>query len=245
MMRRLLLNTRNGPNHIERNVRFFSAPICNSFFEDLMVKGTSDPRFSKLPTDIQEKLLEVQNKSQFIPNIFLGLTHRPNEFRAFFNYYDALMNETTSELTLYEKEMIVCATSAHNKCLYCVVAHGALLRVYFKKFLTQKPGTDQQVPYNIIADQVSNDFHKSYLIDKKQTKMLDYALLLCKEPHLVKTQHLVELKEEYKFSRDAIWDIGAITSFFAASNRLAHMSGLMPNEEFYEIGRKPLPPKKQ
>jgi len=200
------------PFHFNRR-SFSAAPICNSFFEDLMVKNTSDSRFSQLPSDIQEKLLEVQNKSQFIPNIFLGLTHRPNEFRAFFNYYDALMNETTSELTLYEKEMIVCATSAYNKCLYCVIAHGAMLRVFFKKFVLQKSSTEQ-IPYNLIADQVCNDFHKSYLLDKKQVKMLDYALLLCKEPHMVKVQHLVELKELYGFSRDAIWDIGAITSFF-------------------------------
>ena len=181
-----------------------------------------------LPDDIYEAVSEVQQKSGFLPSIFAVLLRRTAEFRAFFGFYDALMKSKESELSNFEKEMIVVATSAHNKCLYCVVAHGAMLRVYARK-------EEARNDFSRIADQVAPDFSKAD-ITEKQKAMLGYAVKLAMKPHECTDDDIDKLKE-VGFSKEAIWDIGAITSLFAASNRIAHFTALMPNDEFYEIGR--------
>ena len=195
--------------------------FCRDLFNDI------PSELKQLDDDIYEIINDVQSKSGFIPTIFLILARRPMEFRAFFAYYDALMKSKNSELTNLEKEMIVVATSSYNKCLYCVVAHGAMLRVFAKK-----EGLDN---YNLIADQIATDYKKSD-ITEKQMKMLDYAVKLATTPYEV-TQSDLDLLQSQGWSKEAVWDIGAITALFAASNRIAHFTALMPNHEFYEIGR--------
>ncbi len=181
------------------------------------------PELKELPEDIQARILEVQEKSGFIPNVFLGLARRPAEWRAFFAYHDALMSREESNLTKGEREMIVTTTSAANNCLYCVVAHGAILRIYEKKPL--------------VADQVAVNYRKAD-ITPRQRAILDFAMKVC--------QHADELEDTdfdalhaHGLNDEDIWDIGAITAFFGLSNRIANMSGMMPNPEFYLLGRVP------
>lgn len=196
--------------------------FCRDIFNDI------PSELKKLDDDIYEIICDTQQKSGFIPTIFLILARRPDEFRAFFNYYDALMKKENSKLTNFEKEMIVVATSSFNKCLYCIVAHGAMLRVFAKK-------EENMDNYNMIADQIATDYKKAD-ITNKQMIMLDYAVKLATEPWKVDQNDFDKL-ESVGFGKEEIWDIGAITALFAASNRIAHMSALMPNNEFYEIGR--------
>ncbi len=184
------------------------------------------PELNGLPADIRDKMLQVQEKAGFIPNVFVTLAHRPDEFRAFFAYHDALMLRD-SGLTKAEREMIVVATSGANHCLYCVVAHGAILRIYAKN------------PQ--IADQVAVDYRKAD-ITPRQRAMLDFAVKLARTPEALVEADLRTLREA-GFSEEDIWDIGGITAFFALSNRMAHLIGMRPNDEFYLMGRVP-PPKK-
>jgi len=179
-----------------------------------------------LPADIRDKMLQVQEKAGFIPNVFVTLAHRPDEFRAFFAYHDALMLRE-SGLSKAEREMIVVATSGVNHCLYCVVAHGAIVRIYAKN------------PQ--IADQVAID-HRKADITSRQRAMLDFAVKLARTPEAMTESDHQGLRDA-GFSEEDIWDIGAITAFFALSNRMAHLIGMRPNDEFYLMGRVP-PPKK-
>ena len=178
---------------------------------------------SQLPADLQEKILAVQEKAGFIPNVFLMLAHRPAEFRAFFAYHDALMERQSATLSLADREMIVVAMSAQHECLYCVVAHGALLRIYAKDPL--------------IADQIAVNF-RTAPITKRQRLMLDYAYHLAIDCGVLTDDWVVRLRAQ-DFSMDDIWDIGAIASFFGLSNRLVSMAGTPPNQEFYLMGRIP------
>jgi uncharacterized peroxidase-related enzyme len=180
------------------------------------------PKLADLPEDIRARMLEVQEKAGFIPNVFLTLAHRPEEFRAFFAYHDALMLRE-SGLSKAEKEMIVVATSGANDCLYCIVAHGAILRVYAKDPL--------------IADQVAVNYRKADISDR-QKAMLDFALKVA-----LRSAELVEADFEklrvHGFSDEDIWDIGGIAAFFALSNRMANLITMRPNDEFYTLGRLP------
>lgn len=180
------------------------------------------PELSTLPEDVRQRILAVQEKSGFVPNVFLGLAHRPAEFRAFFAWHDALM-ERDEGLTRAEREMIVVATSASNRCLYCVVAHGAILRIRQKNPL--------------IADQVAINYRKAPLSARERT-MLEFALKVCDDSAAVAAEDIDRLRSS-GFSDDEIWDIGAITALFAASNRLANFAGIMPNPEFFLLGRQP------
>lgn len=181
------------------------------------------PDLNTLPADIQAKILEVQEKSGFIPNVFLALARRPAEWRAFFAYHDAIMLREDSSLTKGDREMIITATSAANHCLYCVVAHGALLRIFEKKPL--------------VADQVAVNFRKAD-ITPRQRAMLDFAMKVCLHSDTVEEADFLAL-HAHGFSDEDIWDIGAITAFFGLSNRMANLSGMMPNAEFYLLGRVP------
>lgn len=176
-----------------------------------------------LPEDLKERILGVQEKAGFVPNVFLMLAHRPLEARAFFDYHDALMDRESDTLTPAEKEMIVVATSSRNQCLYCVVAHGAILRIYSKNPL--------------VADQVAVN-HKTADISERERVMLDFAFYISRE--------VGELNEEWEqklqsvgFSQDDIWDIGSISAFFGLSNRLVSLTNTPPNPEFYLMGRIP------
>lgn len=170
--------------------------------------------------DIREHILAVSEKSGFVPNVFLSLARRPAEFRAFFAYYEALMEKETGTLTTADREMIVTATSAVNNCLYCVVAHGALLRIYERN--------------PVIADQVAIN-HRQAEIPPRQKAMLDFALKVCEQPWALDDDFAT--LAEHGFDDEDAWDIGAITGFFGLSNRLAHLGGIMPNPEFYLMGR--------
>jgi uncharacterized peroxidase-related enzyme len=185
------------------------------------------PKLEDLPQDIRDMMLQVQEKAGFIPNVFLTLAHRPDEFRAFFAYHDALMLRD-SALTQAEKEMIVVATSGVNHCQYCVIAHGAILRIYAKN------------PQ--IADQVGID-HRKADITPRQEAMLDFAVKLARTPEAV-TEEDRQLLRDHGFGEEDIWDIGAIAAFFALSNRMAHLVEMRANDEFYLLGRLPPPPKK-
>ncbi len=176
-----------------------------------------------LPEDIKNTILAVQEKAGFVPNVFLMLAYRPAEFRAFFAYYDALMEKESETLTLAEKEMIVVTTSAKNYCLYCVVAHGALLRIYSKDPL--------------IADQVAIN-HRTAPISERHRVMLDFALYIGIEAGELNADW-VEALEAVGFTRDDIWDIGAVCAFFALSNRMVSLTGTPPNQDFYLLGRQP------
>jgi uncharacterized peroxidase-related enzyme len=186
------------------------------------------PNLDELPQDIRDKMLQVQEKAGFIPNVFLTLAHRPDEFRAFFAYHDALMLREASALTKAEREMIVVATSGVNHCQYCVVAHGAILRIYAKNPL--------------IADQVAID-HRKADITPRQKAMLDFAVKLARTPEAVAEPDRAALRA-HGFSEEDIWDIGAITAFFALSNRMAHLIEMRANDEFYLLGRVAPPSKK-
>jgi uncharacterized peroxidase-related enzyme len=185
------------------------------------------PDLNALPPDLQAKILEVQEKSGFVPNVFLALARRPAEWRAFFAYHDALMVPDSvgraSGLTKGEREMIVTTTSAANNCLYCVVAHGAILRIYEKKPL--------------VADQVAVNYRKAD-ITPRQRAMLDFAMKVCLKSAELEESDFSAL-HAHGFSDEDIWDIGAITAFFGLSNRMANMSGMLPNPEFYLMGRVP------
>jgi uncharacterized peroxidase-related enzyme len=181
------------------------------------------PDLNTLPADIQAKILEVQEKSGFIPNVFLALARRPAEWRAFFAYHDALMLREESSLTKGDREMIVTATSAANQCLYCVVAHGALLRIYEKKPL--------------VADQVAVNYRKAD-ITPRQRAMLDFAMKVCVNSHAVDEADFAAL-QAHGFNDEDIWDITGITAFFGLSNRMASVTGMLPNPEFYLLGRVP------
>ena len=181
------------------------------------------PDLNSLPADIQAKILEVQEKSGFIPNVFLALARRPAEWRAFFAYHDAIMLREESGLTKGDREMIITATSAANHCLYCVVAHGAILRIYEKKPL--------------VADQVAVNYRKAD-ITPRQRAMLDFAMKVCLHSDTLDDSDFSAL-HAHGFSDEDIWDIGAITAFFGLSNRMANMSGMLPNPEFYLLGRIP------
>ena len=178
------------------------------------------PELKDLPDDIRTRIETVQEKSGFVPNVFLALAHRPDEFRAFFAHHDALM-ERDSGLSKAEREMIVVATSAANECQYCVVAHGAILRIRAKNPL--------------IADQVAINYRKAD-VTERQRAMLDFAMKVSREAATVSEEDFEALRS-HGFSDDDIWDIGAIAAFFAQSNRLANLSGMRPNDEFYNFGR--------
>jgi uncharacterized peroxidase-related enzyme len=181
------------------------------------------PELKDLPEDMRQRILEVQEKSGFVPNVFLGLARRPAEWRAFFAYHDALMLKEEGSLTKGEREMIVTATSAANKCLYCVVAHGAILRIYEKKPL--------------VADQVAVNYRKAD-ITPRQRAMLDFAMKVCLRSDEIEESDFTALAP-HGFSDEDIWDIAAITAFFGLSNRMASFSNMMPNAEFYLMGRVP------
>jgi len=184
------------------------------------------PDLENLPEDIRTRILKVQEKAGFVPNVFLAMAHRPEEFRAFFAYHDALM-EKEGGVTKAEREMIVVATSGANQCQYCVVAHGAILRVRAKNPL--------------IADQVAVNYRKAD-ITARQKAMLDFALRVAQESHRIGDEDFAVLRS-HGFSDEDIWDIGAIAAFFALSNRMANLINLRPNEEFYLLGR--VPPEKK
>ena len=180
------------------------------------------PALGTMPDDIRTRLLAVQEKSGFIPNVFLTLAYRPDEFRAFFAYHDALM-EKEGGLSKAEREMIVVTTSAANQCQYCVIAHGAILRIRAKN------------PF--VADQVAVNYRKAD-ITPRQKAMLDFAMKVALEAQVVSDADFTALAA-HGFSDDDIWDIAAIAAFFALSNRLATVTGMRPNEEFYLMGRMP------
>ena len=180
------------------------------------------PRLDELPPDMRERIAAVAEKSGFVPNVFLALASRPEEWRAFFAYQDAVM-EREGGLSPADRELIVVATSAANDCLYCVVAHGALARIRARNPL--------------IADQVAVDWRKADLPDR-QKAMLAFAVKLALQPSAVEEEDLEGLRR-HGFSGDDIWDIGAITALFARSNRMAHLTAMRPNDEFYLMGRVP------
>jgi uncharacterized peroxidase-related enzyme len=180
------------------------------------------PALQDLPEDVRARIMAVQEKSGFVPNVFLALAHRPAEFRAFFAYHDALM-EKDGGLSKAEREMIVVATSGANSCQYCVVAHGAILRIRAKSPL--------------VADQVAINYRKAD-ITPRQRAMLDFAMKVALQSHEVEDADLAGL-QAHGISSDDAWDIAAIAAFFALSNRLANVSSMRPNDEFYLMGRVP------
>ncbi|CAM5779748.1 peroxidase-related enzyme [Rhizobacter fulvus] len=187
------------------------------------------PTLDSLPDDIRAKILEVQEKAGFVPNVFLTLAHRPAEFRAFFAYHDALLLRDAGPqgLTKGEKEMIIVATSGANGCLYCVVAHGAILRIY------------EKAP--MIADQIAVNYLKAD-ITPRQKAMLGFAMKVCNAAYALTEDDFAALREHGWRDEDA-WDIAGITAFFGLSNRMANMTSMRPNDEFYLMGRVPRPPK--
>lgn len=180
------------------------------------------PSLDRMPADIRDRILSVQEKSGFVPNVFLVLAHRPDEFRAFFAYHDALM-EKDGGLTKAEREMIVVATSSANQCHYCVVAHGAILRIRAKNPL--------------IADQIAINYRKAD-ITPRQKAMLDFAMKVSSAANTVSDADFQDLRT-HGFNDDDVWDITAISSFFALSNRMANVTSMRPNDEFYMLGRLP------
>lgn len=187
---------------------------------DTTISRFKVPELNEMPEDVKQRILVVQEKAGFIPNIFLALAHRPDEFRAFFSYHDALM-EKSDGLTKAEREMIVVATSGINQCTYCVVAHGAILRIREKNPL--------------IADQVATNYRKAD-ITAKQSLMLDFAVKMSQKAHEISDLDMQTLREN-GFDMEEIWDIGSIVALFALSNRLANMAEIKPNPEFYNMGR--------
>jgi len=181
------------------------------------------PVFEDLPQDIQQRFTEVQEKAGFIPNIFLTLARRPDEFRAFFAYHDSLMEKETPGLSMAEREMIVVATSARNQCQYCVIAHGAILRIRARN------------PY--IADQLASNYRKAD-ISERQRAMLDFALKVSRRAETVDESDYAQLNA-HGFDDEDIWDIGSISAFFGLSNRIVNLSSMRTNDEFYLMGRVP------
>ena len=188
-----------------------------------MSQRFAPPALNAVPDDIRERILAVQEKSGFVPNVFLAFARRPAEWRAFFVYHDALMLNEESGLSKGDREMIVTTTSAANQCLYCVVAHGAILRIYEKNPL--------------VADQVAINYRKAD-ITPRQRAMLDFAMKVCNASHAVGDADF-EALHAHGFSDEDAWDIAAITAFFGLSNRMASVSNMMPNPEFYVMGRLP------
>lgn len=178
------------------------------------------PELDSMPEDIRARILKVQEKSGFIPNVFLMLAYRPDEFRAFMAYHDALMDKEGG-LTKAEREMIVVATSSANQCQYCIIAHGAILRIRARN--------------PVIADQIAGNYRKAD-ITPRQRAMLDFALAVSQRSYSVGEHDSAALRE-HGFSDDDIWDIAAIAAFFAMSNRLANFVSLRPNDEFFTLGR--------
>lgn len=178
------------------------------------------PDLKDLPDDIRDRILAVQEKSGFVPNVFLVLAHRPDEFRAFFAYHDALM-EKPGNLTKAEREMIVVATSARNECQYCVIAHGAILRIRFKNPL--------------IADQIATNYRKADITDR-QKAMLDFAMKVSMSAQNVGDADF-EILKSHGFDEEDIWDIAGISAFFGMSNRMANVTSMRPNDAFYSLGR--------
>ncbi len=185
------------------------------------------PELKDLPDDIRATILTVQEKAGFVPNVFLALAHRPAEFRAFFAYHDALMLKEGGSLSKADREMIVTTTSAKNGCLYCVVAHGALLRIYAKQPL--------------VADQVAVN-HRKADITPRQRAMLDFAIKVCLDSEAIGDADYEALRR-HGFDDEDIWDIASITAFFGLSNRIANTIAMRPNDEFYLMGRLPKAPK--
>jgi uncharacterized peroxidase-related enzyme len=187
-----------------------------------VTKRFPNPSIESLPDDIRARLMAVQEKSGFIPNVFLTFARRPDEFRAFFAYHDALM-EKDSGVSKAEREMIVVATSSANQCHYCVIAHGAILRIRAKNA--------------VIADQIAVNYRKAD-ITPRQRAMLDFAMKVSAEAHTISEADFVEIAG-HGFSEEDIWDIAAISAFFALSNRMANVTAMRPNDEFYMMGRLP------
>jgi len=187
-----------------------------------LAKRFPTPAIDSLPDDIRSRLLAVQEKSGFVPNVFLTMAYRPDEFRAFFAYHDALM-ERDSGLTKAEREMIVVATSSANQCHYCVIAHGAILRIRAKNPL--------------LADQIAINYRKAD-ITPRQRAMLDFAMKVSADAPRISESDFAEIAA-HGLSDDDIWDIGAIAAFFALSNRMANLTDMRPNDEFYMLGRVP------
>jgi len=181
------------------------------------------PEIKDLPADLRERIVQVQEKAGFVPNVFLVLAHRPDELRAFMAYHDALLLKESGHLSKGEREMIVVATSGANRCLYCVVAHGAILRVYEKKPL--------------LADQIAVNPAKADLTPRQQA-MLAFALKVTRESHEIGEADFAALRAHGLDDEDA-WDIAAISAFFGLSNRMANVVGMRPNDEFYLMGRVP------
>ena len=181
------------------------------------------PDLKSLPQDIQARIAQVQEKAGFIPNVFLAFARRPAEWRAFFAYHDALMEREESSLSKAEREMIVTVTSAHNECLYCVVAHGALVRIYDKA--------------PMLADQLAVNYRKAN-ISARQRAMLDFAMKVCTRSQEIDEADFSAL-HAHGFDDEDIWDIAAITAFFGLSNRMASFAGMQPNPEFFLMGRVP------
>jgi len=185
------------------------------------------PELAELPEDLRTRILEVQAKAGFVPNVFLALAHRPAEWRAFMAYHDALLLKEGGSLSKGEREMIIVATSAANHCLYCVVAHGAILRVYEKAPL--------------LADQIAVNHLKAPLTPR-QRAMLDFAMKVTAASHTIDEADFAALRV-HGFDDEDAWDIGAIAAFFGLSNRMANLTAMRPNDEFYLMGRVPRPPK--
>jgi uncharacterized peroxidase-related enzyme len=178
------------------------------------------PKLADLPEDVRTRIEAVQEKSGFIPNVFLVLAHRPDEFRAFMAYHDALMDKPGG-LTKAEREMIVVATSAANQCQYCVMAHGAILRIRAKNPL--------------IADQIAVNYRKADLTPR-QRAMLEFAMKVSQSSAEVDDADIAAVKA-HGWTQDDVWDMAAIAAFFALSNRMANVTGMRPNDEFYKLGR--------
>jgi uncharacterized peroxidase-related enzyme len=192
----------------------------------LPISRFPSPELTALPDDLRQRVLAVQEKAGFVPHVFLALAHRPDELRAFMDYHDALMLREGG-LTKAEREMVVVATSGANQCLYCVVAHGAILRVYAKN--------------PRVADQVATNYRKAE-ISPRQAAMLAFALKVCNDSAAIDEADFATLRAA-GFSDDDIWDIGAITAFFGLSNRMANLMSLRPNDDFYLMGRVPRAPR--
>ena len=187
----------------------------------VMISRFPVPDLDSVPEDLRSRILEVAEKTGFIPNVFLALAHRPDEARAFFAYHDTLMDKATPALSKADREMIVVVTSSANGCLYCVVAHGAVLRIRSKNPL--------------LADQVATDWRKADL-DDRQRAICDISVRFARRPETVTIADWDVLKE-HGLDDDDIWDVGAIVGLFGLSNRMAHLTNLKPNEEFYTMGR--------
>ena len=189
---------------------------------DLPISRFPVPDIADLPEDLRARILAVQEKAGFVPNVFLALAHRPAEWRAFFAWHDALMDKEEG-LSKAERELIVVATSALNRCLYCVVAHGALLRIYSKRPL--------------LADQAATNWRKADL-SARERLIVEFAVKVCEQADTIEEADLERLRAG-GLTDDEIWDVGAITALFGASNRMANLSAMRPNEEFHLMGRVP------